>query len=60
MGKWTKSAKALKVQLDQREAIASDMEILVSKIAKLPPGQLKKLLDDETKALLEKYGITLS
>ena len=59
MGKWTKAAKALKVQLDQRDEMASDMEILLSKLTKLPPGQLKKLLDEETVALLSKYGITI-
>ena len=59
MGKWTKAAKALKVQMDQRDEMASDMEILISKLTKLPPGQLKKLLDEETVALLSKYGITI-
>ena len=49
----------MKVQLDQRDEMASDMEILLSKLTKLPPGQLKKLLDEETVALLSKYGITI-
>lgn len=38
---------------------ATDMEIIASKLAKLPPGQLKKLLDDETVAILAKYGVTI-
>ena len=38
---------------------ASDMEILIAEIAKLPPGQLKKLLTDEVIAILEKYVVTI-
>lgn len=59
MGKWTRAAKALKEQLDAREAKSTDMEILLSKLALLPPGQLKKFLDEEILAILEKYGIVL-
>lgn len=36
---------------------ATDMEIMISAIAKLPYGQLKKLLTDEVIAILEKYGV---
>lgn len=59
MGKWTKAAKAVKEKLDRREARASDMDIILAKIAQLPPGQLKKLLDEEFLAVLAKYGIVL-
>ena len=38
---------------------ASDMEIIASKLATLPPGQLKKLLDDETITILAKYGVEM-
>ena len=37
---------------------ASDLDIIVSEIMKLPPGQLKKVLTDEVIAVLEKYGVT--
>ena len=37
---------------------ASDLDIIVSEIMKLPPGQLKKVLTDEVIAVLEKYGIS--
>ena len=37
---------------------ASDLDIIVSEIMKLPPGQLKKVLTEEVIAVLEKYGIT--
>lgn len=37
---------------------ASDLDIIVSQIMKLPKGQLKKVLTDEVVAVLEKYGIS--
>lgn len=36
---------------------ASDLDIIVSQIMKLPKGQLKKVLTDEVIAVLKKYGI---
>lgn len=38
---------------------ASDLDVIVSAIAKLPHGQLKKVLTDDVIAVLEKYGIKL-
>ena len=38
---------------------ASDLDIIVSALAKLPPGQLKKVLTDDVTAVLRKYGIIL-
>ena len=38
---------------------ASDLDVIVSAMAKLPPGQLKKLLTDDVISVLEKYGVTL-
>lgn len=35
---------------------ASDLDIVVSEIMKLPYGQLKKVLTDEVLAVLAKYG----
>lgn len=37
---------------------ATDMDIIVGKLLALPPGQIKKVLDDEVLAVLEKYGYT--
>lgn len=37
---------------------ATDMDIIVGKLLALPPGQIKKVLDDEALAALEKYGYT--
>ena len=36
---------------------ATDLDILVAAFAKLPPGQLKKVLTDDVIAVLAKYGI---
>lgn len=38
---------------------ASDMDIIVSAFAKLPHGQLKKVLTDDVIAVLNKYGIAI-
>ena len=38
---------------------ASDLDVIVASMAKLPPGQLKKVLTDDVIAALEKYGVTL-
>ena len=38
---------------------ATDLEILVSEMKELPPGQLKKVLTEEVLAVLEKYGVAL-
>lgn len=45
--------------MDAVEIRAADLEILVSEIKKLPPGQLKKVLTEEVLAVLEKYGVAL-
>lgn len=37
---------------------ASDLDIIVSEIMKLPYGQLKKVLTDEVLEVLKKYGYT--
>ena len=37
---------------------ASDLDIIMSEIMKLPYGQLKKVLTDDVMAVLNKYGYT--
>lgn len=37
---------------------ATDLDIIVSEIMKLPYGQLKKVLTEEVMAVLKKYGYT--
>ena len=35
---------------------ADDMDVLIKALSKLPWGQLKKVLSDEVKEVLKKYG----
>lgn len=37
----------------------ADMDSLVAAFAKLPPGQLKKVLSDEVIAVLAKFGVEI-
>ena len=46
--------KAVKEKADK----ATDLDVLVAAIMKLPYGQLKKVLSPEVMAVLEKYGYT--
>ncbi|MGN0998381.1 MAG: hypothetical protein ACI4PO_02365 [Faecousia sp.] len=36
---------------------ASDLDVIVASISKLPPGQLQKVLSDDVIAVLEKYSV---
>lgn len=42
--------------MGERAEKAEDMDIIVSELLKLPPGQLKKILTDEVLSVLAKYG----
>lgn len=44
----------------ERKEKASDLDALVAAFAKLPPGQLKKVLTDEVIAVFAKYGIVIN
>ena len=46
--------KSVKEKADK----ATDLDILVSEIMKLPYGQLKKVLSNEVMTVLKKYGYT--
>lgn len=59
MGKWTDAAKVIRETMDAREERATDLEIILAELAKLPPGQLKKVLTEPVIAVLEKYGVSL-
>lgn len=34
-----------------------DMDVLITALRQLPPGQLKKVLTDDVLAVLKKYGV---
>lgn len=56
MSKWTIAAKRRKAEIDEAEEQANDLKILLDA---MPPGQRKKLLEDEVCGIvLRKYGIT--
>ena len=42
----------------EKKEKATDLDIIVSEIMKLPYGQLKKVLTDEVLDVLKKYGYT--
>ena len=48
----------LKKTIAEKNEKATDLDILVGEIMKLPHGQLKKVLTDEVMAVLAKYGYT--
>lgn len=43
----------------ERGEKASDLDVIVSAMAMLPPGQLKKVLTDDVIAVLAKYGVDI-
>lgn len=47
---------ALKANISEKKAKATDLDVIVSEIMKLPYGQLKKVLTAEVIAVLVKYG----
>ena len=48
----------IKANIAEKKDKATDLDIIVSEIMKLPHGQLKKVLTDEVMAVLVKYGYT--
>ena len=51
-------AKAIKANLEAKEEKATDLDIIVSEVLKLPKGQLKKVLTVPVLEVLKKYGYT--
>ena len=43
----------------ERKGKADDLDIIVSTFAKLPPGQLKKVLTEDVIAVLNKHGANI-
>ena len=59
MKKWSNGAKKRKTVIDAAQIKSNDLDVIVSAMSQLPPGQLKKVLSDDVIAVLEKYGVTL-
>lgn len=47
----------IRTAFQNKKEKASDLEIIVGEVMKLPYGQLKKVLTAEVLAVLEKYGV---
>ena len=60
MNKWTNAAKKRRAVIDAANIKAADLEIIVSALKELPPGQLKKILTDDVLAVLEKYSVEVT
>ena len=56
MNKWTNGAKKRRVVIDGQKAKSDELDVIVTAMAKLPKGQLKKVLSEDVVAVLEKYG----
>ena len=59
MKKWINGAKKRLVEIRAAEEGEQDMRTIAASIAKLPPGQLKKILTDDVIAILVKYGVVI-
>ncbi len=59
MKTWSNGAKKRLVEIRVAEDGNQDMRAIAASIAKLPPGQLKKILTDDIIAILAKYGVML-
>lgn len=59
MNKWSMAARKRREVIDGQKVKSDDLDVIVTAMAQLPPGQLKKVLSDEVIAVLEKYGVVL-
>lgn len=59
MQKWSNGARKRLVEIREAEDGEQDMRTMAAAIAKLPPGQLKKVLTDDIIAILAKYGVVI-
>lgn len=59
MKKWSNGAKKRLIEIRAAEDGEQDMRTIAESIAKLPPGQLKKILTSDIIAILAKYGVVI-
>ena len=59
MNKWAKAAKVRLTEIQADESAAADMRAIAEAMAKLPSGQLKKLLSEDVVVVLAKYGVVI-
>ena len=56
---WKKRAFEYNKKLAQEREAAADMQTVAEHLAQLPPGQLKRMLDEDVLAILAKYGVNV-
>ena len=59
MKKWSNGAKNRLVEIRAAEDGEQDMRTIAASMAKLPPGQLKKILTADIIAILANYGVVI-
>ena len=59
MKKWSNGAKRRLVEIQADESAAADMRAIAEAFAKLPPGQMKKVLTQDIIDILAKYGVVI-
>ena len=59
MNKWTKAATVRLAEIQADAGAAADMRAIAEAMAKLPSGQLKKLLSEDMVVVLAKYGVVI-
>lgn len=59
MQKGSNGAKKRLVEIRAAEDGEQDMRTIAAALAKLPPGQLKKVLTEDIIAILAKYGVVI-
>ena len=59
MQKWSNGAKRRLVEIQADESAAADMRTMAEAFAKLPHGQLKKILTEDIISILAKYGVVI-
>ena len=59
MKKWSNGAKKRLVEIQAAEDGKNDMQAIAAAMAKLPLGQLKKVLAKDIIDILAKYGVVI-
>ena len=60
MKRWSNGARKRLVEIQAAEDGAEYMRTIAKAFAKLPHGQLKKILTDDIIAILAKYGVVIT
>lgn len=59
MKTWSNGARKRLVEIRAAEDGEQDMRTIAEAFAKLPPGQMKKILTQDIIAILSKYGVVI-